>query len=229
MNLENAKKLAKELLHFEIEETPYSPIVVMHPVFESAILHDDEGIFNVLEEENKERYLKLLKNMEKHIDKTPDVEKILFQIIRKSYRITYIQLLNEICGFSNKECGNLLGSVWQNVEHIYDLNMSQEDMLNHLINADKNKLMDENKIKKYNELQDEIILFRGCKEKEYATAFSWTTDKQQAEWFAQRYGSKGYVFQCKIKKEDVLFVKDYENEVVINYNNLYDLELLHQY
>lgn len=69
-DIHKVKEIAKDFLYIEISTTDYSPIVVMHPFFESGIIPykiDDE--FKVLNiAENKKDLQFILLQMEKKID-----------------------------------------------------------------------------------------------------------------------------------------------------------------
>lgn len=89
-DIHKVKEIAKCFLHIEIFTTDYSPIVVMHPFFESGIIPykiDDE--FKVLNiAENKKDLQFILLQMEKKIDQSQYVYQI-FHLVRKSYRLTF--------------------------------------------------------------------------------------------------------------------------------------------
>lgn len=89
-DIHKVKEIAKDFLYIEISTTDYSPIVVMHPFFESGIIPykiDDE--FKVLNiAENKKDLQFILLQMEKKIDQSQYVHQI-FHLVRKSYRLTF--------------------------------------------------------------------------------------------------------------------------------------------
>lgn len=95
-DIHKVKEIAKDFLYIEISTTDYSPIVVMHPFFESGIIPykiDDE--FKVLNiAENKKDLQFILLQMEKKIDQLGQVHQI-FQLIRKSYRLTFYRNIKQ--------------------------------------------------------------------------------------------------------------------------------------
>lgn len=95
-DIHKVKEIAKDFLYIEISTTDYSPIVVMHPFFESGIIPykiDDE--FKVLNiAENKKDLRFILLQMEKKIDQLGQVHQI-FQLIRKSYRLTFYRNIKQ--------------------------------------------------------------------------------------------------------------------------------------
>ena len=51
-DLNSVKDIALSLLYIEIQETELSPMIILHPIFESAFLYDNKNnqIINVLED-----------------------------------------------------------------------------------------------------------------------------------------------------------------------------------
>ena len=195
---------------------------VQHPIFETCALYDGEGMFDALQD-NK-RYEKLKNTLKKDIDECDNLS-LIVRRVRKSYRLTYISFLWDY-GVDKKICGNLLGEQWTSIETLtYDVNVKPRKVLTMIKNADKEHFMDKKELKIYNNLPDELTIYRGCRTKGGVKACSWTLDKKQAEWFANRYNKSGYVFKAKIKKQDVIAYKSdrSEKEIVADYTKLYDI------
>ena len=65
-------------------------------------------------------------------------------------------------------------------------------------------------------------MYRGINKHGSVEALSWTLDKEQAEWFANRFemfGITGTVYQANINKEYVLAYFSREQEAVIDFTN----------
>lgn len=93
--------------------------------------------------------------------------------------------------------------------------------------ADKTFLMDEEELEIYNNLPEEIVVYRGINEHGSVKALSWSLDKEQAEWFANRFeefGAKGALYQANIKKEYVLAYFSREQEAVIDFTKATNIE-----
>lgn len=73
---------------------------------------------------------------------------------------------------------------------------------------------------------NEINVYRGSKEDEYYNALSWTTDIDVARKFAHRFTDNGTVYSTKIKKADILAYFEAEEEVVVNYKRIKDVEII---
>ena len=97
--------------------------------------------------------------------------------------------------------------------------------------ADKSLLMNDEERRLYLALPDEMTVYRGIRGRGSLKALSWTTDIEQAEWFAKRWDKKGKVYSAMIRKEDVLsmFMSRGESEVVVDYTKLKNIVLEREY
>lgn len=91
--------------------------------------------------------------------------------------------------------------------------------------------MDEEDRADFEELPDRVKIYRGVTEynQNMVKGLSWTLDRKVAEWFAHRFMSKGHVYAATILKKDILAYYDGRNEqeVVVDFRQLEDIELLH--
>jgi hypothetical protein len=212
------------MIEMNMENTEFSPMVVMHPIFEIAMLMDKEGVFNAMED--TERYERFKGVFKSQIKECKDISSVVWHI-RKSYRLTFISYLNKVFGVDMKICGNLLGEHWVHIETLTtDANVSPKRVLQIIKSADKNEIMDSNELEIYNNLDEELTIYRGCRNKNGAKACSWTFDEEKARWFANRYGHNGYLYKAKLNKKDAIAYIDHEKEIIADFNKLYDIELL---
>ena len=90
--------------------------------------------------------------------------------------------------------------------------------------------MDEEELQEYSNLGDVVVIYRGVTEynNKQIKAMSWTLNKDTAKWFANRFNQKGYVYQAKINKKDILAFCDRRNEkeLIVDYTKLYDITLI---
>lgn len=222
-DLDKAKNLADMFLYYEMEKTSFSPAVVIHPFFESAILCDNQGIFNAFEE--KERYSEYLKCFSARINECKNLS-ALVNIVRKSFRLTFISFLYDVLKLPVTTCGNLLAEQWTTIETLtYDTNVKPRRVLFLIKAAEQSVFMNKSELKVFQNLPEELVIYRGCRDKKGVKACSWTLDEEQAKWFSARW-NKNYVFKAKIKKADVIAYKSDRNEqeIVVNFYKLYDIE-----
>lgn len=101
-----------------------------------------------------------------------------------------------------------------------------EDLLNMFLLYDPQSMMDKDELSFYNQLPNELTIWRGVMvEKELDKeniGFSFTLDKERAEWFAKRFAqdSKGtpILIEAKVKKEEILsvFLIRSEEEILVS-------------
>ena len=74
-----------------------------------------------------------------------------------------------------------------------------------------------------------VEVYRGITDynKKYVKALSWTLSKKTAEWFADRFSSKGIIYKALIPKEHILayFNGRNEKEIVLDPKYLQDIEI----
>ena len=99
-------------------------------------------------------------------------------------------------------------------------------MLQWFKKADKQYLMNEQEREILGEMSGEITIYRGSNEDEYYDDLSWTTNIDIARKFSRRFNDDGTVFSAKINKADILAYFDAEEEVVVNYKKLKDIEII---
>lgn len=228
MQLNRAKQLATIFLNQPVSESELGALVVYHPFLENAFVMDEQGIFNVLEDDERwDAYKKMYhKNV---ITPCEDIKSILYHV-RKSYRLTYLKYLLDEEIVTLRECGNLLAGQWSVIENIsYDTNVSKALVLRMIKHADKSCVMDEEEFRVYHSLPNEVNIYRGCKTVKGKEGISWTLDKKTADWFARRWlkdGESGYVWTAKISKDNVVAYINHrgEHEVIVDYRKIYAVE-----
>lgn len=229
--LKQAKSLAVTFLHIPMTETEYSPIAVQHPFFESAFLYDGNlnnpiKMFNALED--TEKYNDYLYTYAKNVIEPCKSISELVCLIRKSYRLAYLLFMRKEKIITKKECGNLLAENWTLIENLsVDTNVEKSTVLSWIKAADKEKLMDEQELKKYQNFPDILTIYRGCRVAKALKGMSWTLSESKARWFAGRFARDGGVtFRAHIHKEDIVcyLASRGEQEVVVDYRKLFDIK-----
>lgn len=227
MNLKKAKDVAIFLLNQEMVKTDF-PFLVIHPVFDSSFLMSitEKEIFNAFED--NEKYMEVVAFQEQRINECKEVEE-LFCIIRKSYILTFIQLMYEYEAVTEQEAGHLLIEQWDRIENIgTDANVRKSQIRKWLSCITENDMPD-NERKRYESLSDVTTVYRGVRTNSNSAikGFSWTISYDTAKFFANRFGDSGYIYKAEIKKEDVFFT-DFsrgEQEYVVDYRKLMNITL----
>ena len=214
-NLDEVKSIATLFLYQDIEETDFSPIVVIHPIFESgiiSIMKDGKPEFiNITESSNN--LLLVQKEWENNIMKQDSVYDV-YMIIRKSYRLTFLKFVKDY--LSKKDMSELLAHAWVSSENPnQDTNVSLETAVQWFREADKKVLMTKEDYAYYQSLPQTITAYRGVAEGRNPKGLSWTCNRKTAEWFANRFsrGNKGgYVQTVTVDKSCVLAYFNTRNE-----------------
>lgn len=112
-----------------------------------------------------------------------------------------------------------------------DENITAPEFVRIFRRAEKALLMDDDELRQYLALPEQITVYRGIRGRGSLKALSWTIDVEQAEWFARRWGKNGKVYSATISREDVLavFTSRGESELVVDYSKLRDVVLEREY
>lgn len=229
-DIEAIKEVAIEFLYIDIEETEFSPIVVMHPIFENGIISVQKNgqlqMLNILENEDN---LTLAREM--YIERIRTQKSVMgvFMVMRKSYRLTFLKYIKEY--LSKEDMSELLAFSWISSENPnQDVNVSLKSIVKWFREADKKVLMDEEEYKYYESLPQTITAYRGVSIGRNPKGLSWTCNLETAKWFANRFnrnGEEGYVQSVTIDKSCVLayFNGRNEDELVLDILSKDDIEI----
>lgn len=221
-DLKQIKTIAISFLYQPIMETEYSPLIIIHPIFESAFItikkNNSYQLVNLLEDDNFNIAIKEYSNL---INKCETVFSV-YMIIRKSYKLTFLKYIKDY--LSINDFSNLLAHSWVLSENPNDdTNVSIDELINWFCEADKLILMDETEYKIYRGIPETIKLYRGVAVGRNPNGLSWTDNKEKAIWFSNRFNNtkKGYLLECVFSKNDILafFDSRNENEYVVNIKN----------
>ena len=123
----------------------------------------------------------------------------------------------------------ILADIWISTESPnLDPNMSKSKLLSLFRKANPSELMSEEELNTFNQLEDAVTVYRGVTSynADNIKALSWTLDYDKAEWFANRFGEEGIVYEAEIEKSHILafFNRRNESEVIVNPKYLMDIE-----
>ena len=227
-DLESVKNIAKSLLRVPILETEYSPMIVSHPFTKCGIvtLLNGEEFCQLDITKSPDALKKWQAQMERQIDESHNAH-FVYYLLNDSYRLMF---LNDVAKFlSTEEFSDLLGDAWVTSEYAnLDANVSKQQLLKLFKSADKSKLMSEDELETFEDLDDEIVVYRGVGSlnKNNIKALSWTTSFGKAKWFSERYGKGGKIYTATINKENVLayFDRKNEDEVIVDFTALQNIK-----
>lgn len=156
----------------------------------------------------------------------------ILMMIGKPYRLFFLRRIRACV--SDKDLGSCLASVWENKDSLsMNKNVSGMDVISLFMRADKNSLMSEDQRAFFDNLEEEVTVYRGVTGYglgyglHYQKAVSWTLDKETAEWFANRFRAEWddysirEVWKVTVPKNRILssFTTDgvdNEGEVIVN-------------
>jgi hypothetical protein len=145
--------------------------------------------------------------------KDKDISSYLW-LHERAYRVEAIlYALEDWWKPSKKDYWEVIANVWTDTENVYENHLAWEQLL-FLEFSDSHLMMDEEDAKFFNELPNTITIYRGGVDDK---GYSWTLDKEKAEWFASRFNFDYEVFEKTINKSDAIAYLSDRNESEIIY------------
>ncbi len=216
------KQMANLFLCFEPQKTKFSPAIISHPFTDSGITmckgKDGQApeLLNILEDDDA--------MVRWRQDKRAQIEAItepgqMLSLLTKPYYLTFLKYAMPY--FSRQDYSEYLASAWIMEEAPNgNRNFTPKQMAELFKLADPKALMDAEEYAQFQQLPDTVTIYRGVTSfnAKRVKALSWTLNKDTAEWFANRFGEKGAVYQAQIKKEHIfaLFNGRNESEVIVD-------------
>lgn len=216
-DMERIREEALVFLYTDICETKV-PFVASHPftnTWTTAGATMESGFWDLRNEKDLRKWHE---RVGKEIEKANLLR--LFMLMNPPYILTFVKFTQEY--MSDKDLGYVLNNFWTMVEQIsLDRNLTGKDIIDWFTRADKGTLMEEDELEAFNNLPDEVTVYRGVTShnKSRKKAFSWSTDRKVAEWFADRFQTgTGEVWTLTVPKERILccFEGRNEHEVIVN-------------
>lgn len=222
-NIDMIQKIALDFLNLEIHETEYSPLIVSHPFWNTALVTHKSGkeyqYVNILE--NKDVFEELKAAIELQIINITKVDR-LFYLIQKPYRLVFMKYVKKY--MSNIDFSHILSDIWMNSENPnQDVNVSISTLIQWFQEANKNVLMTAKEFYTFSNFPNKVRIYRGVAVGRNPDGISWTDDKETAIFFSQRFDTKmkkGYLRKGYIYKKDILAYFSQENEIVIDIDHL---------
>lgn len=197
-------------------------IFVDHPYTTSAFVSQNGEMLNLLESiEDRKTWEMYLKKMISNIKEYDEFA----TIITKSYRSVF---LNETLQYiDRKDLAKYLRKLWISCDYVnVDQVISKSKYVSLFKEADKSALMNEDEIKRLDNLPDSVTIYRGINDitNHPIDGLSWTLDIDTAKWFANRFAKMkegtSSIYKATIKKENIIAYFEEETEVVVNYKKL---------
>ena len=224
-DLDAIMQTATIFLNMDIKDTPFSPMIVQHPIFESGyigiIQNGKYKPVNICDDEIARE--EVLSQYYKRIDLCKSAAEV-YQIVRKSYKLTFLKYIWRYLNVKDK-C-ELMRDAWITSEDPnQDANVSIPELERMFKDTVRKSLMKEEEIAFLNSLPDEFEIYRGVAVGRNPNGLSWTPSEKIATWFAHRFdkkGKQGYIKKGLVQKDAVLayFNGRDEEEIVVPINKI---------
>ena len=226
-DLNRVKWVAKQLVMIEPDLTEFSPVVVQHPFTSSGMIAipSDEGIKHVDITKSPEELVSWQNFMKAQIDEAKSAYHI-YMMTNKPYSMTFLKFAKP--HLSQKDFSEILADAWIRSENPnLDKNFKQKELLQMFKDAAPHILMDKDEQKQLAELDDTVTVYRGVTtyNAKNIKALSWTLEQKTAEWFANRFGEDGTVYEAQIPKQHIYALLNGrgESEVIVDPKYLTDI------
>lgn len=214
-NLDECKELGI-VLNYSVPIIPDAqiPFICSHPFTNSMFAVVDGELKDLSVSKNANDFLSMIKDM---IHKADSLEQI-FMHLNKSYYLTYFRL---ICNYlSDKDFARWLSYSWISEENPnQDVNAPLSICISWFRKSVKQYLMNKEEFAYYKALPNVIKVYRGVGQNRNPDGLSYTVNKDEAIWFANRWGGEdNYLIEIDVPKKYVLayFNSRNEEEIVVN-------------
>lgn len=217
-NLEQIKRIARVLLHCGVKRTDID-LIVKHPFSDIKIVAIQTDCSSKLLDITQAKDADIWRTrMSKEIDKSKSVKEIIL-MITKPYRLVALKHFAKY--LSEEDYAKHLYYAWISVEAPnLDPNFTISEFVRLFRDANKAYLMNQEERTQLEGLKDIVTVYRGVTQKSQVPrkSLSWTTNKETAQWFANRFDSNGKVYSATIPKERIYayFLGRDEYEVIID-------------
>lgn len=216
-NLSEVKEVLKELFD-DFDATVGDFGIVSHPFTNTPIVKlssRPNEKFNLMDPEVIELWRKDVFN---RIDALgiKDIREVFFGWINKPFLLLTLMLCRPY--LKNSLFSELLANAWirsemPNVDNSVDI----DTLIEWFKEADKDKLMEQEDKEFWDNIPDEIILYRGVGTIGNPDGLSWTDSREKAEWFRDRWekldkANKRYILTANVPKEYILCCFNSRNE-----------------
>lgn len=194
--------------------------IVTHPftsfeVFPTISKDDNSTILlNLLNEKDRNEWFKILEKRILSSNLTG-----IFLLLNNPYKLVWIKFCKPF--LSDYDFAKLLSSAWVDSENPNnDINVPLNEILGWFKNLPKEYLMSKNDLDVYQNIANKITLYRGVGKKSNPYGSSYTSSKENAEWFLNRFDDKGSLITLEVNKKDILayFSSRNEDEYIIDTN-----------
>ena len=213
-NLDSVKEISMVIFDAVKIENPICGFI-QHPYLDSifSTIRDVSGELMFVDI-TKDDGLRLVREEYKNkIDSAKDVLDILM-IVRAPWRLTWLKYAKE--EMSIEDFSVCLSEAWVTEECPNgDANVSVRTSISWFKKANKRCLMNEDEYEMWENLPEEVLIYRGVSNGGTPLGLSWTTNKEKAKWFQHRFdksNSCGILQKARVNKKFILAYFDSRGE-----------------
>lgn len=226
-DLAKVKQTALALLSTEINETPYSPMIVKHPFTDTGVsaIPDGKGGVEMIDLTEDDAQLRWRQSMARQIDKADNAYAI-YMMVTKPFALTFLKFA--MPHLSREDMSQILASAWTRSEAPHqDVNVTVNQLLRMFKQADPTCLMEQDEYIQFKTLDDTVTVYRGVTphNAKSVKALSWSLSQETAEWFAHRFGEDGTVYEAQIDKKHIYARAEYLNNEESYHDYYSDVEI----
>lgn len=231
-DLQKVKEVATNMVYLPYRPSKIIPSIIFHPFHDYIYqvlrfnMKTDEGYIYYINNDleiMQEQFIRLIMESENLLD--------LDKLITLPYKFCFLKEIEQY--ITVEDLGNYIRRNWR--PHVGSMReypkISKATILRWFKQSHPEDLMDKADRKVYTKLPDagEVEIFRGIRgyNPKQVESLSWTLYKEIAYEFARKFG-EGQVYTAKIKKSDILayYKKGGQEEVIVNYKKLQDVQLI---
>jgi hypothetical protein len=221
-DIKAVRDTSKSLLYaVHIKPDPYG--FVSHPYTNHVYVGcSDGGFIDLRQEDARKQWLGEMKN----ILNNADLDHI-FLMLNKAYYLTWLKFVKQ--HLSKNDFAKLLVKAYTLAENPnMDTNVPVPNLIRWFKEADKKALMTEEEYTYWENLPEEVEIWRGVSPNRCKYGLSWTDDEQVARWFQRRFITDkdvGYLLHAVVPKKHCLayFNGRDEKEIVLDVNAVKNL------
>lgn len=227
-DLKAVRSVANVLLLTDVHETEFSPLIVQHPFTATGLVGIRRNGETAMVDITKDA--KSLREWQDFISGQIEIAgsvRDIYNMINKPYAMTFVKYAKH--HLSREDFSDLLADAWMRSENPNnDANLSKGELVAMFKAADQTCLMEASELNELHGLDDTVTVYRGVTpyNGKNIRALSWTLEPRTAEWFANRFGEEGTVYEATIDKSHILALFNGRNEaeVIVDPKYLRDIE-----
>ena len=181
-------------------------VMLKHPlVFAVPYVEQMHSLYNKQYEHKKNRISDYLKKK--------NYEGYIFLYERPYRLMAFLNIADKLKG---KQYWEILADIWTDSENIWQNKKTYKMLFGENLESKKYFMSKEDR-KYFDSLPEQVVVYRGYLQGKNKTGFSYTLNKERAEWFANRFSGDGKVYERTVRKDKIVAYTNRrdEQEVII--------------